>query len=208
MIFLRAHSTLQKETAPSGKCLSLNKIHFCNSGADINAETRDGLTAAYFCVFCGHPSYLKEVIRHGVDIDKKYREPQRTLLHYAAEAGKKKAVKLLLRRKANTEIQAGERGLTPLHLAARLGRDKVVESLLKYGADVEARSSEGFTPLHHAARCGQDEVGKLLVASGAKVDALSGLIGCMTHNRQILGLGLQLGLWSEPWGIIYNRVIC
>lgn len=132
-----------------------------------------------------------------MDIDKKYREPQRTLLHYAAEAGEKKAVKLLLRRKANTEIQAGERGLTPLHIAARVGQDKVVESLLKYGADVEARSSEGFTPLHHAARCGQDEVGKLLVASGAKVDALSGLIGCMTHKRQILGLGLQLGLWSE-----------
>ena len=153
-----------------------------------------------------------------MNINKKYREPQRTLLHYAAEAGKNKAVKLLLRRKANTEIQAGERGLTPLHIAARLGQEMVVELLLKYGADVEARSSEGFTSLHHAARCGQDEIGKLLVAGGAKVDALSGLISYMTHNRQMLGLGLQLGLRSEaikrscptpsqsggPWGITYN----
>ena len=153
-----------------------NSFTFYYPGADVNAETRDGLTAAYFCVFCAHSSYLKELIKHGIDINRKYKDSQRTLLHYAAEAGQNKVLKVLLRRKANTEIHAGERSFTPLHLAIRTGQEMAVELLLKYGADMEARSIEGYTALHHASRCSQHDVGKLLVASGANVDATSGLI--------------------------------
>lgn len=110
-----------------------------------------------------------------MDLNCKYKQPQRTLLHYAAEAGQNKVLKVLLRRQANAEIHAGERSLTPLHLAVRMGQEKSTELLLKYGADVEARSLKGYTPLHHASRCGKHEIGKLLIASGAKVNAISGL---------------------------------
>ena len=104
------------------------------SGADVNAETREGLTAAYFCLFSGHASFLKELLNHGVDLNKQYKELRRTLLHYSALGGHEKMIKVLLRRNADTEIHAGERGFTPLHLATRMGQEKAVATLLKYGA--------------------------------------------------------------------------
>ena len=111
-----------------------------------------------------------------MDLDKKYKELQRTLLHYAAMAGQVKMLKVLLRRNASADIQAGDRGFTPLHNATRMGQERAVEVLLKHGADIEARSNEGYTALHHAARCGQSDIGKILVAGGAQVNAVSGLI--------------------------------
>ena len=118
-----------------------------------------------------------------MDLNWKYTQQQRTLLHYAAEAGQNKVLKVLLRRQANVEIHAGERSFTPLHLAVRMGQEKSTELLLKYGADVEARSIKGYTPLHHASRCGKHEIGRLLIASGAKVNAISGLaLACHVYS--------------------------
>lgn len=142
-------------------------------GADINSETRDGLTPSYFSAVCGHSRYLKEVIKQGTDINRKYKAIQTTLLHKAAEAGQIKVLKALLRRGANTEIHSGSQSFTPIHLAARMGQDKGVELLIKYGANMEALSAKGYTPLHHASRCGKLEVGKVLIASGANINAIS-----------------------------------
>lgn len=169
---------------------------FVVQGANINAETRDGLTPAYFSAVCGHSTYLKELIKQGTDINRKYKEPQRTLLHYAAEAGQERVLKTLLRRGAETEIHAGPRFFTPLHLAARLGHERGVELLLKYGANVEALSLKGYTPLHHTARCGKHEIGKLLVASGANVDAISGKLFSQLHPI-VNPPGVLLGIFGE-----------
>ena len=149
---------------------------FHHRGADINSETRDGLTPAYFSAICGHSGYLKEVIRQGTDINRKYKALQVTLLHNAAETGQLKVLKALLRRGANTEIHSGPRSLTPMHLAARMGQEKGIKLLIKYGANMEALSANGYTALHHASRCGKLEVGKVLIACGANINAISGEI--------------------------------
>lgn len=146
---------------------------FHHRGADINSETHDGLTPAYFSAICGHSGYLKEVIRQGTDINRKYKALQVTLLHNAAETGQLKVLKALLRRGANTEIHSGPRSLTPMHLAARMGQEKGIKLLIKYGANMEALSANGYTALHHASRCGKLEVGKVLIACGANINAIS-----------------------------------
>lgn len=113
-------------------------------------------------------------MKQGIDINRRYKEQKRSLLHYAAEAGQIRVLKALCKRGADKEIHAGPRSFTPLHLAVRQGFEKGVELLLRYGANVDSLSLKGYTPLHHAARCGKVEIGRLLVANGANVDAISG----------------------------------
>ncbi len=77
------------------------------------------------------------------------------LLHYAAECGHEKVVRLFLIH--GFEINAkdedgimGEPGETPLHGAVSGGHKQVVELLIAHGADVNAGKEDGWTPLDEA----------------------------------------------------------
>jgi len=52
-----------------------------------------------------------------------------------------------------------------------LGNIAVVGALLAAGADVDARSNDGWTPLHLAAWNGRDSIVEMLLAADADVDA-------------------------------------
>ncbi|KAI9765703.1 MAG: hypothetical protein M1839_005398 [Geoglossum umbratile] len=65
---------------------------------------------------------------------------------------------------------AGDK-LTPLHWAAIGGGEVEARELLGMGADVNARSADGWTALHHAAGRGYGAVVQLLLENGADVDA-------------------------------------
>ena len=56
----------------------------------------------------------------------------------------------------------------PLHNASIMGDTAEVKRLLDAGADVNAKSEDGFTPLHYASMEGRGEVVKLLLAAGGK----------------------------------------
>ena len=58
-----------------------------------------------------------------------------------------------------------------MHSAAYYGHKVVAELLIAQGADVNAKSDDGWTPLHDAASMGHKEIVELLLAKGANVNA-------------------------------------
>src|SRR5438876_10271552 len=62
---------------------------------------------------------------------------------------------------------------TPLHVAAFKGREAVVKFLIANGADINAKSKEGYTPLYMTAFEGQAGTAEILIAAGADVRARS-----------------------------------
>ncbi len=59
-------------------------------------------------------------------------------------------------------------GLSLLHWAVATGQRKTAAFLINRGADVNARSNNGWRPLKLAREAGDDEMVALLVKSGAK----------------------------------------
>jgi ankyrin repeat protein len=106
-----------------------------------------------------------------------------TSLHWAAMAGNKTIVRILLGSKAKIESE-DYTGRTALHYAAAEGHEKVVRELLRRGANIEA-DNDGKTPLHCAVGNGHVEVViRLLLENSsnsqstrAKVAAVSALQG-------------------------------
>ena len=58
--------------------------------------------------------------------------------------------------------------VTPLHSAAN---KEIAELLIAKGADVNAKSDDGWTSLHDATSIGHNEIVELLITKGADVNA-------------------------------------
>jgi ankyrin repeat protein len=61
-----------------------------------------------------------------------------------------------------------EWGLTLLHWVAATGKREVAEFLISLGADVNARSNNGWRPLKLAMESGDPDMTSLLVQNGAR----------------------------------------
>jgi ankyrin repeat protein len=93
-----------------------------------------------------------------------------TPLMTCARTGNADATKALIARGAAVNAKESWQEQTALMWAvARTQRD-VVRVLIELGADVQARSKNGFTPLLFAAREGDIEIGRLLLKAGANVN--------------------------------------
>lgn len=70
----------------------------------------------------------------------------------------------------DVDVCTGWRGLTALHLASQMGLLEIGQRLLHRGADVNARSVDGWTPLYIAAKSGQLELARMLLEYYPLVD--------------------------------------
>ena len=73
--------------------------------------------------------------------------------------------------------------------AAALGDTQALQQFLESGADVAARSSDGFTLLHLAAFFNQPAIARLLLDNGAEVNAVAGNSSrvCPLHSAVACG---------------------
>ncbi len=68
----------------------------------------------------------------------------------------------------NVVHEKDEWGLTLLHWVAATGRHEAAELLISLGADVNARSNNGWRPLRLAVESGNRELTSLLLENGAR----------------------------------------
>ena len=81
--------------------------------------------------------------------------PRGTPLHYAAFCGLHEIVKVLVTEQLqDINSRHFNGGSTPLHLVSQQGHIEVAQFLVKHGADVTARTEDGWTPLHGASSGG------------------------------------------------------
>lgn len=100
--------------------------------------TEPGLDTLLLCgAACrGDVDAVKALLARGVDVNAKD-SSDRTPLHYAAQTGKERIVRLLLDHGADSDLSAGKKGKgeSPLMMAAAVGKVEVAQMLVEAGAD-------------------------------------------------------------------------
>ena len=91
----------------------------------------------------------------------------------AAQDGRVEEVRQLLSEDADIDQRGGPCQSSPLCEAVCHDHEEVVQMLLENGAEVSARSNNGYTPLHCAALSGHEALALVLLAKGAEVSARS-----------------------------------
>ena len=108
-------------------------------GSSIHDAARDGNIAL-----------VSRELSRGADVNAKDRDGA-TPLPWAAWAGHKQVVELLIAKGADVNAKVDRHGMTPLHYAASRGHKEIAELLIANGADVNAKTGDGWTPLYSAA---------------------------------------------------------
>jgi ankyrin repeat protein len=142
------------------------------NGTGVNCRSPNSLqTPLHFAAVGGETEVAELLVAAGADPDAVCGEGE-TVLHKAAEAGRRGVVRVLLRAGAAIDPPRENDGATPLHMAALAGHADLCRLLLRAGADVEARTPRGHSPLHFAVMGGHWRSGVIeeLVAHGADVD--------------------------------------
>ncbi|MDE2763880.1 MAG: ankyrin repeat domain-containing protein [Gemmatimonadota bacterium] len=150
---------------------------------------------------------ISVLLQAGADVHGRHGLRRYTPLHTTAEHGTAGVVRALL--EAGADVDAWAAGFlvdhgwswTPLHLAAGQNPEPgVAAALVGAGADLEARSREGYTPLHQAATNANPAVTALLLEAGADVHAVSWTGETPLHvaaransNPAVLNLLLEAG---------------
>lgn len=93
-------------------------------------------------------------------------------LHWACINNSPKLVSVLLKHRADKNVQTEPDSQTPLMKAAAYGSAAALEQLLRARGDVTATDVDGRTALHHAAKNKATMCVQLLIASGVPVDVV------------------------------------
>ncbi|KAL9033245.1 MAG: hypothetical protein Q9180_006048 [Flavoplaca navasiana] len=116
----------------------------------------------------GRFSTIQYLLHVGTDVNSW--EPPGSALHFAANTGFSRVVRLLLDHGADPNFWAGRNG-EPLYFAARNGHTEVVQILLEHGANINAKANI-YTALSRAARNGELITVKYLLDQGVDLMAL------------------------------------
>ncbi|XP_061169144.1 ankyrin-1-like [Saccostrea echinata] len=108
------------------------------------------------------------LLENGANVNTKDRWSMDNPLYVAAGLGNLDIIKLLIERKADTEMTA-KRGRTPLINACRNGCTQAAQCLLENGANVNKHDDQNCTPLLHASMNGHVDIVKLLLGNKADI---------------------------------------
>jgi excisionase family DNA binding protein len=151
-----------------------------HDGVDVNARDAFGRTALIIAASQGHTYIVQVLLEQGADAD--IRDSVGTTALIAAEARGYTRIASLLR---TSSRDTGETEVRPFHRenhgtpsssmslqrAVDQGDVSNVNALISRGADVNARTEDGWTPLMLATIKGYAEVARALLKQGADVNA-------------------------------------
>lgn len=136
-------------------------------GADPNEAISGGESAIQTALRLGNVTAVMNLL---LDADAKHGDMSPSLLYMAAYFGHVGALQLC--QEVGDACGRKDEGWKPLHVAVQNKRSPaVIAALLRLGADVEARTPQGYTPLLLASGVGELQTVKLLVGFGADISA-------------------------------------
>ncbi|XP_055318286.1 putative ankyrin repeat protein RF_0381 [Sitodiplosis mosellana] len=116
------------------------------NGANIDADVDILLICAFRGLYRDNEKILDLLFKNGADINRPYYSNGETLLHEAIEM------------------------TDPSWFKMEYFFKSLFKYLIRKGADVNARSNQGYAPLHVAANVGEEVVAQMLLENGAKVN--------------------------------------
>jgi len=133
-----------------------------------------GQRALWACASEGYTQLLEFMLNCGTDVNAVVEVPENnqgknTLLHIASNSCQLQVVRLLVKKRADTNIRNAKSD-TALHLAAFSGSVKIIEILLHKRMSVDVKNAEDSTPLHLSVLNGNLEATKALVKRGASLN--------------------------------------
>ena len=130
------------------------KVTVASQGAATGRVRVDSATSLWRAAEYGDLGRLKMLLDAGHDINAMCEDPgwrHKTPLSAAVDGNEPLAVRLLLRRGANPNLQDGDGDRYPLHWAAAFGdHEECAQLLVHAGAALEARDAQGRSPLEFA----------------------------------------------------------
>ncbi len=120
---------------------------------------------------------VKFLLNRGANINARDTMVGMSVLHKAVEANYRLMTEFLLSNGANIHSK-NNLGETALHIAAIKAHIDIIELLLSQGADIQARTIDGWfgggeTPLHYAASADRVKVVQYLISQGADAHAIT-----------------------------------
>ncbi|KFZ11552.1 hypothetical protein V502_07499 [Pseudogymnoascus sp. VKM F-4520 (FW-2644)] len=144
------------------------------SGAGIEEEGEDGMTALCQASIMGHGPFVKLLLDKGANVNAQG-GPYNNPLQAASFGGHLDIVKLLIDKGANVNAKRSHDGdsdyLSALHAASVAGHVQVVTMLLNEGAEVNDDEIDYGGPLGAATYGGHTAVVKVLLERGANINA-------------------------------------
>ena len=118
-----------------------------SDGVDINARASDNDYTALLWASCSTSSqFIETFIDLGADVNSQRKDDKVTPLILAIEWNNYMAACLLLRHRADVDVQGGD-GFTPLHFSVNKGHENLIRLLVEHNADVNIQDTWGYTPL-------------------------------------------------------------
>jgi len=137
-------------------------------GANVNAETWEGVTALMYASQRGSYDVVKMLLEHGADIHHRADDGS-TALFPAVKFGYGPVADLLLMSGIDQDT-ADRNGVTPLMYAAAYDQYELADILLFYHADLHAKDYDGNTALMTSVYNGAIDVSDLLLQNGAQAN--------------------------------------
>lgn len=138
-------------------------------GADILAETQQGVTPLIFAVSNNRTEAVKLLLDYGSDPNKKTITGDMPIF-IAVKNQNAEITEALIRNGA--EIDNTDRyNATPLHYASVYDYFQITDMLLYYDASVNKKTIEGTTPLLASVWAGNVDIADLLLQNGADIEA-------------------------------------
>jgi ankyrin repeat protein len=142
------------------------------AGADANAANDLRMTPLSLACTNGSAALVDRLLKAGANPNAAIATGETPVMTCAA-SGSADAVRMLIVRRADVNAREPSQHQTALMWAAAERHPNVVRTFIEAGADLRARTRNGFTALHFAAREGDLESTRLLLAAGVDVNIRS-----------------------------------